>query len=296
MFRKILVPLDGSRLSEQVLPHAAVLARAFGSDVILVAICEPEESEQRHACEANIYSLSDRFKSYLGAEASVAVEEVVLVGKPAHEIIHYAETKGVTLIVMASHGRSGLAPWSLGSTVDHVIRRLRYPVLVVRAKETPEDAGGVGLFRRILTPLDGSERGETVLPYVQVLMNKLGSEVVLFQAVASGKQVRSVGGLDYVRFQDYEVDAMRKRAREYLAGVRDRISVPGDGVQVEVRDGSPATEIINYADDTDCPLVAMSTHGHSFLERWVLGSNTYKVLQTSDKSVLLVPSSEPKDS
>jgi nucleotide-binding universal stress UspA family protein len=295
MFRKILVPLDGSRLSEQVLPHAAALAQAFGSDVIVVGVCEPEESEQRHACEANIYSLSDRFKRYLGTDASVAVEEVVLLGKPAQEIIRYAESNDVTLIVMASHGRSGLAPWSLGSTVDHVIRRLRYPMLVVRAKEIPEDAGGVGLFRRILTPLDGSERGEAVLPYVQVLTNKLGAEVVLFQAVAHGKHVHSVGGLDYVRFEDHEVGAMRERAREYLAGIRDRISETGDRIRVEVRDGSPATEIVNYADEADCPLVAMSTHGHSFLERWVYGSNTYKVLQASSKSVLLVPSSHGDD-
>ena len=295
MFRKILVPLDGSKLAEQVLPHAAALARAFGSDVIIVGVCEPEESEQRHVCEANIYGLSDRFKGYLGTDAPVAVEEAVLLGKPAQEIIRYAESSGVTLIVMASHGRSGLAPWSLGSTVDRVIRRLRYPVLVVRAKEIPEDAGGVGLFRRILTPLDGSERGELVLPYVQVLMNKLGSEVVLFQAVAHGKHMHSVGGLDYVRFEDHEVDAMRERAREYLAGVRDRISATGDRIRVEVRDGSPATEIINCADDADCPLVAMSTHGHSFLERWVHGSNTYKILQASSKSVLLVPSSHGDD-
>ena len=168
-------------------------------------------------------------------------------------------------------------------------------MLVVRAKETPEGAGASVLFRRILTPLDGSERGEVVLPYVQVLTNKLGSEVGLFQAVAHGKHVHSVGGLDYVRSEDHEVDAMRERAREYLAGVRDRISDTGARIEVEVRDGSPATETISYADGADFPLVAMSTHGHSLLERWVYGSNTYKVMQASSKSVLLVPSSPPCD-
>jgi nucleotide-binding universal stress UspA family protein len=292
MFRRILVPLDGSRLAEQVLSHAAVLAQAFDSDVIVVGVCESGESEQRHLCEMNIHDLVDRFKSHLATGTSITVEEAVLQGRPAQEIIRYAERSDVSLIVMASHGRSGIAPWSLGSTVDHVIRGLRYPMLIVRAKELPEHAGELGLFRRILTPLDGSETGEAALPYVEVLMDKLGSEAVLFQAVAHGKHVHSVGGLDYVRFEEHEVDTARKRAQEYLAEVRDRIAGPDHDVRYELRDGIPAAEIIKYADEADCSLIAMSTHGHSFFERWVYGSTTYKVLQSASKSVLLVPSSQ----
>ena len=100
-------------------------------------------------------------------------------------------------------------------------------------------------------------------------MNKLGSEVVLFQAVAHGKQVHSVGGLDYMRFQDYKVDVMRERARTYLAEVSGRILETNGKVRFELKDGTPAKEIIEYADEADCSLIAMSAHGHSFLERWV---------------------------
>lgn len=289
MFERILVPLDGSKLAEQVLPHVAELANAFGSAVTALGVCEPEESGDTNACEISIDSQVDDFRRHFGDDAAARVRRVVLVGKPDQEMVRYAEQNDIGLIVMASHGRSGLATSSLGSTVDRLIRRVRVPVIVVKAIEPSLYSGKAFLFRRILAPLDGSERAEAVLPYVKGLVEKLKSEVLLMQAVAPGKHVHTVGGLDYVRFSEDEMASLRKRAREYLEKAAAPLTGMGGLLRYETRDGDAAREILKCADETDCSLIAMSTHGHSFIERWLFGGTTYKVLQALDRSILLVP-------
>ena len=111
MFEKILVPLDGSKAAEQVFPCVIELASAFGSEVISVGVCEPEESEYGHICQVYVNSQSDILKDKIGVDK---VKSITLSGKPAEEIIDYADKSDVNLVVMASHGRSGIKPWSLG--------------------------------------------------------------------------------------------------------------------------------------------------------------------------------------
>jgi nucleotide-binding universal stress UspA family protein len=291
MFARILVPLDGSNLAEQVLPHVARIARGLDSEVAIVGVCEPEESDHKSTCAVSIKSQVERFKRDLGEVAAGRVSEFVLVGRPAEEIIRYAQKNDVGVIVMSCHGRSGIAPWSLGSTVDRVLHRLGVPLLVIRATEPPFDSGKVELFSRILVPLDGSERGEAALPYVRQLMKGLESEAILLQVLAPGKHVHTVGGLDYVRFEDHDLASMRKEAEAHLNRAGAKLAGTGAIVRYEIRIGDPAQEIVKSADETVCCLIAMSTHGHSAIERWVYGSVTYKVLQSFKHAILLVPSS-----
>ena len=287
MFERILVPLDGSKVAEQVFPHVVELATAFGSEVTSIGVCEPEESEYGHICHVYMNHEADQLKSKIGAEK---VKSVVLSGRPAEEILDYAAKHEPSLVIMASHGRSGIKPWSLGSTVDKVLHRIAVPLLIIRAAtEQGAESGKTGFFKRILAPLDGSEACETVLPYTMELMKKFASEVILLQVLASGKHVHTIGGIDYVYFKDHDVQSMKAKVGEYLDKVGAKLESTKAIKRSEIRVGDTAQEIVKCAQEKDVQVIILSTHGHSGIERWAYGSVTYKILQTSNKSMLLIP-------
>jgi len=289
MYERILVPLDGSKLAEQVFPYVAELARAFSSEVILIGICEPEESEYGQVCRLYMGNEAEILKSITEGSA-VEVKTVVIVGKPAGKILDYAEENDISLIIMASHGRSGIMPWSLGSTVTKVLHKVGVPLIIVRTKETPVEPEEMGLFGRILVPLDGSERSEAVLPYVAEITKKLESEIILFQVVEAGRHVHTIGGLDYVPFKYQDIDFKKTNAQKYLGEASYKLAGTKAIVRCETRVGDGAGGIIKFASETDCSLIAISSHGYSGIEAWIHGSVAYKILQASDKSVLLIPS------
>jgi len=152
IYRKVLVPLDGSKLAECILPHVEELAtHNMVEEVILVSVTEripgyrawadySQPQEERLAPEA-VGKLERQAQKYLNRIAKgletktkgIKILTEVLLGNPAEEIAFYAETKGCDLIVMASHGRSGISKWAHGSVADKVLRSSRIPILMVRA-------------------------------------------------------------------------------------------------------------------------------------------------------------------
>jgi nucleotide-binding universal stress UspA family protein len=287
MYRRILVPLDGSKLAEIALIYAEELGRAFSSEVTLMGICEPAESQYLNMQRLYIEKLAERVKSHAKGGVRIKVESVSLIGEPPEEIIKYAKENGISLTIMTTHGRSGIMPRAMGSTADRVLRRTSMPILLIRA-EAPTPRVGRGIFSKILVPLDGSDTGEVILPYIEELAGKLDSAVILFQAVAPGQHVHTVGGLDYVSFTNQQVESMRAEAQVYLEKVGSKLTDITAAVKSEVRIGDAAREVINFADEMDAGLVAVSSHGHSSIKQWVFGSVTHKILQAGNKSVLLV--------
>jgi len=156
MYKKILVPLDGSKLAECVLPHVESLATCSpGVEVMLVSVTERvtgfrvvDDSSQllgerlmpeavgKEEREARKYL--DRMAKTLEAKGVKVLTEVLL-GKPAEEITFFATNEGCDLIVMASHGRSGPSRWTHGSVAEKVFRTNCAPLLMIRA---PGCAGG----------------------------------------------------------------------------------------------------------------------------------------------------------
>jgi nucleotide-binding universal stress UspA family protein len=286
MFNRVLVPLDGSKLAEQVFPTVTELTSAFGSEVVIVGVCAPEEKEEGRACRLYIDDKVKQLKGSLTGSAAT-LKAVVLFGKPAEQILSYAEVNKVDLIVMSSHGRSGIMPWSLGSTVNKVLKRAGVPLIIVRTKEPPEEAR---LFSRIVVPLDGSERSTVVLPHIKELAKILPGEVFPIQVVEPGKHIRTIGGLDYVQFKDRDINSTKATVKKYLEGVGADLALTKAKVSCEVRVGGAAREILKLADEKGCTLIAMSSHGHSGIEAWAMGSVTAKIVEVSKQSVWLVPS------
>lgn len=144
MYKKILVPLDGSELSQRALGQAEQLARAFGSEIILFQVVpfmpiygSPElvtplivDEKQRESVEKHLAKLAEGLK-----EKGFEVTTMVKTGQQvALEIIDFAEESGVDLIVMCTHGRSGITRWVLGSVTLKVLTRGNTPILLIRAK------------------------------------------------------------------------------------------------------------------------------------------------------------------
>ena len=282
MFEKILVLLDGSKLSELSLPSVEELAAAFNSRVDLVCVCEPAEREYRHMAQLYI----ERIAGQVSGHASLhSVTPLLLSGKPASEIIEYAEKSDANLIVLTSHGRSGTKPWTLGSTAVKVIERVTRPVLLVRA-----DFAGTkeSIFSNILVPLDGSANSEAVIPYVKQLTLKWKSEVILLRAVVSGYHMHTIGGLDYLSLPEAQIEKMKAEAGPYLAKIGDELRGTLAEVSNEIRTGDAAEEIMKAADEKGTRLIAMSAHGHSGIERWTFGSVTDRVMHSARTSLLLV--------
>lgn len=156
MYSKILVPLDGSRFAEQALPHALNIAAAGSVEIHLLSIA-PQLDDQAHSVVdmypvyvyrdymVNHASESNRIKQglqdYLDqvthriSVAGHAVVSAVRFGQPADEIISYASENGCELIIMSTHGRSGIGRWVYGSVADKVLRGSATPVLLVRVQE-----------------------------------------------------------------------------------------------------------------------------------------------------------------
>jgi nucleotide-binding universal stress UspA family protein len=293
MFQRILVPLDGSKLGEFALPYAAELAAAFGSDVDLLHVDDTKSPERQHMNQIYLEKMAERMlemtRNFSPVEANPArANPVIRDGEPAAQTIEYAEKSGVNLLIIVSHGRSGIMPWSMGSTAARILQRTGKPVLFIRAQETVTPTGFDSMFRRIILPLDGSTNGEAALPYIKALTTRIASELTFFRVIAPGYHIPTIGGLNYVSLPKAEIDRLSDEARQYL----DRISAEVEGsratIKLEVRVGDAASEIIKFATEQDFNLIALSSHGYSDVDRWTFGSVTHKVLHSSRTPVLLM--------
>lgn len=288
MYEKIVVPLDGSKLAELALPYAEWLAAAFGSELVLLSVCERSEREYRETQQLCLERIAAAVRKNIEKRAAAEVKAVLLFGDPAKEIVSYAERNNVSLIAMASHGRSGIMMWALGSVANKVLQRASVPVLLIKVKGCPAATGTEKTINKVLIPLDGSELGEAALPHVRELANKIPVEVILFQVVERGMYVHTVGGLNYVPFKEPVLESMKKRAEEYLKKTGEKLTSTKATIRREVRTGDVAEEIIKYADEANVNLIAMSTHGYSGVKEWIMGGVAHKVLQAANKPMLLV--------
>jgi nucleotide-binding universal stress UspA family protein len=300
MYRRILVPLDGSKVAEQVLPYARYLAGKLKIPVDLLGVVDlvgmASSMRAPNAQKLDTFIAEDvrRKEAYLEKMGKtftgVAVSQIVRKGKPEDIVIEQAASDGDTLIAMASHGRSGIDRWLLGSVAEKVLRGTTNPLLLVRATKAGKGEGE-NTIKRVIVPLDGSPLAENVLPHVTALSKEMAFETVLLRAY----NLRQVISADEDYIPDW--DALEAEAREeaisYLDGkVRDLKSQGLIRVSSRASEKEAAQEILDAATEPNS-LIAMSTHGRSGIKRWVLGSVTEKVMRHSNCPVLVIPQRGP---
>lgn len=307
MLERIMVPLDGSEFGEQALPFAAALSRATGASLNLchVSCCElPTDLLQNtpfqyEGVDLSVYEAKHResMRQYLEErEAAMKAElpdrrvcSALLEGWVTEALERHAREIDAQLIVMTTHGRTGMSRAWLGSVADSLVRHSHFPLLLIRpldeeGKEFPRPS-----FRHLLLPLDGSPTGEGVLAPAALLARSVGSAITLFHVVSPYRTV----GARPIPLPAGDTEARRRRGEEYLAGVA--ASLRGEGVEVEAvveAHASPARAILEALEKRGADLVSMATHGYRGVKRAVLGSVADKVLRGCTKPLLLVRPAE----
>jgi nucleotide-binding universal stress UspA family protein len=276
MYTKVVVPLDCSPLAEVALPYAEEIAGKMGSDIVLLTVLATEETRelQNHIAYSKkiVSSTRQQVKKYMeempGKDVNICT--ATRTGNPVEGILNYADKGYPCLIVMATHGRSGISRWAVGSVADKVVRATsKQPLLLVRAKGAHPDMRAKRILKKALVPLDGSSLSESVLPYISEIARNLEMEVTLFRVIHKSEN-------NFIEVENYLRDWCQQLAEQ------------GVSAGYEVRTGNAAEQIIDYADETTTDLIAMTTHSQSAVNFLSLGSVAQKILLDGNSPLFLV--------
>ena len=291
----IVVPLDGSELAERALPHAAVYAKALDARLLLVTVWEGAEDALAKVLPGvaeDLFGAGERYyEKYLAGAAAklkeqgLSVDAEVLSGHTVDEIVRITGERKARMLVLASHGRSGLGRWWYGSVAGELIRRSPAPTLVIGPKVLEQVAKEIK-HGSILVPLDGSQVAEAALAPAKELAQKFGAEIVLAQVLSWAGQAYL---FDVPGTTVAEIDVeMTKAAAEYLARVAGTLGTERPA-KADVLHGMPAEALIDLVERDALDLVVMTTHGRGGLSRAALGSVADRVLHASCPVLLIRP-------
>jgi nucleotide-binding universal stress UspA family protein len=271
VFQRLLVPLDGSERAERALEYAAKLAGPLDVSVTLIRAV-PAGSRIDDA-RRYLHAAAGRL-----AAARIAATVEVGEGDPVAVILD-AERPG-DLLVMATHGATGLERFLLGGVSDRVLRYCAAPVFLARAfRPVAPD------LSPIVVPLDGSEFAEQVLPYVRHLAGRLAAEVRLLRAV----YVRPFDSVAYPpELITVTLEWEREEGARYIAGVAAALAAEGLRVRSRFTEAEPYQAIAEEAGETPGGFIAMTTRGRSGLVRTLLGSVAARVSEAAADPVFLV--------
>ncbi|HLZ58204.1 MAG TPA: universal stress protein [Ktedonosporobacter sp.] len=319
MFQRILVPLDGSERAERAIPLAARLARASGGTLIFLyvalppavirtspygqTVTSPPERQETECLQAETYLKQDIGKDYASDLAGIPTEMEVSTGTPATTIFSTASLKSIDLIVMCSHGETGLKRWVFGSVAQEAVRHTPVPVLVLNEHGTslPESATYQPLSA--VVALDGSPLAESALEPAARLISALAAPgpgvLHLLRVVKIPSPYEKLKGP--INFDAMMKEEARKEAITYLKSLKERLH---DGLCAELHlavtsslvvSSEVAKTIIDIAEQVGSDgksgyvhLLAMATHGRNGLQRLALGSITEHVVGATKLPLLMV--------
>lgn len=312
MFRRILTPLDGSTLSEGILPYVRALAPVFGARVELLrtyqdpaqdfvpqdiadlesvtAALEPVARRLHNQAEQYLASVASELNE-LGIETDISVRS----GPSALHIVNEAEEVEGTLVAMSTHGRTGLGRWIMGSVTDRVLHTTMAPLLVVHPERGAPSVDSTAVIRTLIVPLDGSDLAETVLPVAAEVSKATGAGILLAETVGvpSGYYPEEVsGGMTGANI----AGEMEDQAEAYLGAKASELRDGGaENVSFAVSRGSAAAEIEELARATPDSMIIACTHGRSGVGRTVLGSVTDRLARHSGHPALIVRAPQQDD-
>jgi len=297
MYSKLLIPLDGSKTAEKVLPFARILAATLKLPIELLEVVDIAAATAHIAADKARYldriitegenasreHLAEIAATFPGAHVACQV----IRGRPADLIIERAEAEKGTLIAMATHGRSGINRWMMGSVAEKVLRGTKSPLFLVRVSDEAAPSRTVAI-KSIVVPLDGSELAESALSTAKEVAKSLDIEIVLCRAYELAATAY-YGSEDYLPKYDEMLRNLKDDVEDYLKKKAGELQKDGLAKVAWVAlEGSGAEEIVRYANAHPDVLVAMSTHGRSGVSRWTLGSVTEKVVRHSAEPVLVL--------
>ena len=343
MFNRILVPLDGSALAERAIPHAEKFARIFGSVIVLLQVLDPISYHenpnpidplnwQLRKAEADMYlqGIAARIRKNLngGAADTIAgkdstlgenqnrVEYSIREGKPAENIINFAHSEGIELLIISTHGSGGLSRWNISSVTQKVINLIYLPVLLVRANNLPESEQTKVTYRRILLPIDSSRRAECSLSAAIALARGETPRDGVSEGDKTSSSQHSIVVLAAVikppeipipEPYPVEIEKLTKRllvishqaVTNYLNEMKERLQVDCETCIVENDSVSLAIQQL-ASEREDMDLVVLCAHGYTGQSTWPYGTIARNYMEYGTNSVLVIqdvplPQVQPND-
>ncbi len=293
--RRILLCVDRSSLAEAGVPHAVLLAKAFRSPITILHVMQPPQDARgpRTMTDAVGWELSRQeaasYLEHLRADVAAAsgqpVEVVLEQGHPAERIEALCRHIGADLMILSSHGEGGAGAWNLGSTVQQVLAVAKGSVLVARSR-APRNATRP---RRILVPLDGSIRTESVLPTAARMAGAAGAEVLLVHIVVEPAPNRVLVSSDDVAMAQELAGRLERCAKHYLDHLAEQLlrDVPVVRTLVK-RQADEGRGLLDVIEREGIDLVVLSAHGASCDPARTFGSVTAQLLWHSPAPLLVI--------
>lgn len=290
MFKKILIPLDGSAIATSVLPHGQFLATLTEAEVTLLNVLESETAA--HVDPIDWHLRKVEASSYLQETSetlseTVPVQYVLLEGKPAERIIEYTQQNDIDLLVLCSHGRGGLNDWHISSLCQKIIQRIDKSVLLIRATPNMEIPEREITYKRILVPLDGSQRAESVLPLATKLAQQCDAELLLVHVVEQPNLLqRTPLTADDQHLLEQLTQRNQEEAEEYFDYLKSYLPLE---VQTKVViSENVMNKLHEVVKNEAVDLVLFNAHGRSGIELWPYGSIVTNFIQHGTTSLLIV--------
>lgn len=268
--KRILAPTDYSACAEHSVQHAAYLADQYGAElhVLHVFLVQHRDEEPRQGA-ADPGPERD--------EAGVVHAEMERESVPL-AILEYADAHDIDLIVMGTHGRTGLEHLLLGSVAEKVVRRATQTVFTVCEGARPGRA-----VRRILVPLDFSEPSRLALRYASELARTYGAHLALLHVVEN-VLLPGIYGMEPVPVDTPEVKARAREALQEMIREEDG----SEQATFEVKVGHAVDAIVDYAKAQEVDLIVIATHGRTGLKHFLLGSVAENVVRMAPCPVFTV--------
>lgn len=300
MYKRVLVPLDGSPLAEGILPYVRTLARGLGVKVHLLQVLDPEKVRDLADPETGMWvdqvdesARADALEYLKDVGRTVGVdyagvEYMVEEGNVPEAILRAAGDDPGTLVAMATHGRSGLGRVLMGSVAAKVLDRSGSPMLLSKSRE-PALRQGEYPLKYVIVPLDSSPEAESILPVVSGLARATGMEVLLVTVLDSATALSETSGIRLT--PEIGTSGTEGELVTYLQVQADLLQRQGvSRVAVRGVTGGVADSIAELTRELPESLVAMATHGHTGLGDRLSGTTTDKVIQRSEAPVLVLRS------
>jgi nucleotide-binding universal stress UspA family protein len=282
---RILVATDFSTRSDRALRRAILIARQVGASLTLVHVADADRPERLIGSErAETLTILEETTRTLRSGDDVVAEALVVVDDVHSGILRAAEETATDLIILGPH-RSSLRDVFTGTTVERVVRRSRFPLLV--AVQAPSAS-----YERTLLALDFDEASKSAGRAALAMGIFEQTDVIVmhaFDAPAEGMLRRSLESSDAI--EDY-VASERSGAVERLHNLVNELGLPSHGQRVAAINGTPARSILASARNEDAHLIVLGTNQRKGLERLLIGSVTEDVIRDAHRDVLIIPIDE----
>jgi nucleotide-binding universal stress UspA family protein len=298
LINHILVPLDGSTLAECVLPHVSAIAPVTNARVTLVHVMEPLQDGsgpavdpvEWHLRKQNSEKYLEQVAGRLRDSGILGVERLILEGNPANSVVDFARKNNVDLIILSTHGQSGLSGWSVSSVVQKILLRSYRSTLLVRAY-LPSSAEMTKVhYKRLFLGIDCSLRSEFVLPFAISLAQYHNSQLILEAVIERPQSIGHLPPSD----QDMEllnkfVERNSQAASHYLNQLVAQFAMKEIKITTHVSIGDNAISVLHdLAEEANADLVLLAAHGSTGERRWPYGSVATSFIAYGNTSLMIM--------